>query len=44
MFSAFELCELSEFNTNNNMFEDSSNVFSRKMIELSALKLGLAHA
>jgi type II secretory pathway predicted ATPase ExeA len=41
MFSAFELCEL---NTSNNMFEDLSKVFSRKIIELSALKLGLANA
>ncbi|MGZ5501146.1 MAG: AAA family ATPase, partial [Nitrososphaeraceae archaeon] len=41
MFSIFELCEI---NANNSISQDLSNIFSRKIIELSALKLGLANA
>lgn len=41
MFCVFELCEL---NIKNNMPENLSKVFSKKIIELSALKLGLANA
>lgn len=41
MFCVFELCEI---NSNNNPLVDYLNVFSRKVIELSALKLGLVNA